>query len=692
MKFGQSIFLCVSIVFFTTRISGQANFLKKYFPKDELTIVKLHGLAVENDSTKFFSFANGYRSKTLHEKNYPLLCCIYGKYAVYYFVNDEIEQALNYFDSSLAIIRNHNLPEYNYYSVYQNRGLMKNQIEDYSGALEDFKKTEGLVLKYKIGDLGSVYSGMATLYVMGYDAGNAKKYVFKAMPFIKIGKNIQRYVKLLNSLSSVYYLENDFKRCDSINAIATRLSKENNLLVEYAECLYDHANSLKTQDRLVETKSVFTELISVLTEIGDWDWKLQVILDLAKISLQTGDLPGAKKLLLLAEKIKPSENMPDIEKIDIYRNLGLIYSNLGLYKKSADAFKIYLQYTELGKSTKGVAKLNQLTNEYERKQDSLNAARDKAFLEMANAHEQEKAAYQLRQQRTIILVSSIGFLIVIVFSFYLLKANRNKEKANKEITFQKGLLTEKNKEITDSITYAKRIQHSLLPLPEYIEALLPEHFLLYLPKDIVSGDFYWVRQINSNELFIAVADCTGHGVPGAMVSALSIQKLNELSEQTNSPSTLLGLLNNSLKKTLNQDQDGFSKDGLDICLCKINKSERKLMYSGANRSLQVFNELGLKREIKATKTGIGGHTPDNQIYAEHELVLEKNELIIMSTDGFADQFGGNENKKITTKRFKDWITEIFSEELKKEALENKYKLWKGQHEQIDDVCVLGFKI
>jgi serine phosphatase RsbU (regulator of sigma subunit) len=215
---------------------------------------------------------------------------------------------------------------------------------------------------------------------------------------------------------------------------------------------------------------------------------------------------------------------------------------------------------------------------------------------------------------------------------------------------------------------------------------------LYLPKDIVSGDFYWVRQINPDELFLAVADCTGHGVPGAMVSALSIQKLNELSEQTNSPSTLLSLLNNSLKKTLNQDQEGFSKDGLDICLCKINKSERKLTYSGANRSLQVFQELGLKREIKATKTGIGGHTPDNQIYAEHELVLEKNELIIMSTDGFADQFGGNENKKITTKRFKDWITEIFSEELKKEALENKYKLWKGQHEQIDDVCVLGFKI
>lgn len=673
-------------------MNSQGNFLKKYFPKEEANIVKLHELAVENDSVKFFEYAQSYKFKALSEKNYSLLCCIYGKYAVYYFIHSNLEMAINSYDSSLALIKKEKLPEYNYYSVYQNRSVIKNQMEDYSGALEDLKKTEALILKYKIGDLGTVYSGMAGVYIMADDAINAKKYVYKAMPYIKVAKNVQRYIKLLKSLSSVYFIEKQYKQCDSVIEIAAKLSKENNLMVDYAEALYDYANSLKNQSRFVEVKPVFTELIEVISGIGDTDWKLQVMLDLTKLNLQLGDKSSAKKLLLLAEKINPSETMPDLEKIDVYRNLALIYDSLGLYKNASFAFKEYMRYTINGKSVKGIAKLNKLTNDYERKQDSLNTAHEKEFVELANIREQEKADYQLKQQRIIIIVSIIGFIIVIGFSVSLLKANRNKEKANKEISFQKSLLTEKNKEITDSITYAQRIQHSLLPLPDYIDILLPQHFLLYLPKDIISGDFYWVKQINANELFVAVADCTGHGVPGAMMSALSIQNLNELSGQSKSPAKLLGQLNNSLKNTLNQEQEGFSKDGLDICLCKINVKDRKITYSGANRSLQIFNGAGLKQEIKATKTGIGGHTAVNQEYAEHEITLDKNELVIMSTDGYADQFGGTENKKITTKRFKEWVAEIFSEELKKEALEKKYTAWKGSNEQIDDVCVLGFKI
>jgi len=692
LKFSRSIFLYAIIFCFNQAINAQGDFLKKYFPKDEANIVKMHKLSLENDSAKFFEFANFHRAKAISEKNYSLLCCIYARYAGYYFLADKISNSMSCFDSIAKLIRKEKLPDYNYYSLYQNRGTIKYQTEDYSGALSDYKKFEEIILKYKVGDLGNVYSGMASLYVMAFDAENGKKYVYKAMPFVKVKKNIAGYVDLLKALGSVYYLEDEFKRCDSILIVAKKICKENNLIIDYAECLYDYANSLKSQRRFIETKSVFTELIQVIEEIGDSDWRLQVMLELTIIHLRLGDRQGAQKILLTAEAITPSETMPDIEKIDVYRNLAKIYDSLGLYKKSTDAFKKYMSISELGKSTKNIAKLNQLTNDYERKQDSINTAREKEFVALANLHEQEKAENQLRQQRIIIFVSIIGFIIVIVFSFTLIKANRNKEKANKEITFQKGLLAEKNKEITDSITYAQRIQYSLLPLPDYIDILLPQHFLLYQPKDIVSGDFYWVRQLNAHELFVAVADCTGHGVPGAMMSALSIQNLNELASQTRSPGKLLSLLNNNLKNTLNQEQEGFSKDGLDICLCKIDVKERKLTYSGANRSLQIFNELGLKQEIKATKTGIGGHTMVNQEYAENEVTLEKNELVIMSTDGFADQFGGNENKKITTKRFKDWIAEIFSEELKKEALEKKYNAWKGSNEQIDDVCVLGFKI
>jgi len=131
---------------------------------------------------------------------------------------------------------------------------------------------------------------------------------------------------------------------------------------------------------------------------------------------------------------------------------------------------------------------------------------------------------------------------------------------------------------------------------------------------------------------------------------------------------------------------------LDICLCKINTKERKITYSGANRSLQIFNEKGLKQEIKATKTGIAGHTLDSQIYTEHEVVLGEGDMVVMSTDGFADQFGGTENKKITTKRFKEWMSEIVFITDKKAELEQRFKAWKGSKDQIDDVCVLGFKL
>ena len=311
---------------------------------------------------------------------------------------------------------------------------------------------------------------------------------------------------------------------------------------------------------------------------------------------------------------------------------------------------------------------------------------------MENLHQQEKAEVKLKQQKIIILISLIGFVAIIGFSISLIRANRNKERANKEISHQKALLDEKNKEVTDSIRYAQRIQQSLLPPQDMLDILLPDHFLLYMPKDIVSGDFFWVKKLNTNEIFIAVADCTGHGVPGAMMSALSIQNLNELSGQTRSPGELLTLLNANLKNTLNQDQEGFSKDGLDICLCKINVKEKKITYSGANRNLNVFNHNGLRTEVKATKAGIGGYTNVKQVYEETDIPVEENDLIVMSTDGFADQFGGAQGKKLTTKRFKEWVTEITSSENKKSELLKRFVAWRGANDQIDDVCVLGFKI
>jgi serine phosphatase RsbU (regulator of sigma subunit)/tetratricopeptide (TPR) repeat protein len=677
-------------IVFTTK--AQRDYVKKYYPKDEKEITELFKLATSGDSAAFFAKANAYRSRTLARKNYELLCNIYNKYAIYYFYAERYSIAEKYFDSIETLIDTRKLPDYVIYNLTATRAVVRYSQGDFYRALKDYKRGEEFILKHKVGNLGSLYSNMATLYLTAHDYVNGKKYTLKALPFARMNKKDNTYIKLLKSLASTYYHDDDYRRGDSILFMATDLSKKENFRGDYAECLYDYGNTLKGRQKFKEAIPVFEELKNVTRELGDLDYCLQATLEVAKVYYALGNKAQAKKYVLESEKIKPSEVMPLVEQMDVLGNRGIIYNGLGMYKEAADCYTHYVRLDALEKENDNYGKLRQLSNEYDRKQDSLNAAREKKFIELNNVREQEKAESKLQQQRIVIIVSLVGFALVIGFVFSLIRANRAKEKANKEISRQRGLLAEKNKEITDSIVYAQRIQQSLLPPVDLMEILLPKHFLIYQPKDIVSGDFYWIKKLNANELLVAVADCTGHGVPGAMMSALSIQNLNELSGQTRSPGELLSLLNTSLRNTLNQDQEGFSKDGLDICLCKVNIKERKIQYSGANRSILVFNETGLKQEVKATKNGIGGHTSANQVYEEHELTIEENDLILMSTDGFADQFGGKDGRKLTTKRFKKWMTDIVSVPDKKAELTRKFAVWKGLNDQIDDVCVLGFKI
>jgi serine phosphatase RsbU (regulator of sigma subunit) len=675
------------------KAKAQGDFLGMFFAKEKEEIQKTHKLAASGDSAAFFQYAAAYRKKAIAKKNYELLCVILEKYAVYYYFTRRPMISLKYFDTIQNIIETRKLPDYMYYTLCRNRGVIYYTTGDFAHALPDYKRIEEVMIKYKVGDMAALYNNYAMMYSTAHDAVNAKKYSYKALPFVKVAKDTLGYIKVLKTLASVYYIEKNFYRSDSVTLAIVDLCKgKSHYKTDYAETLYEYTNSLKNQGRHEDTKPIFEELVKLTKELKDDDWRLQCTWELAKVNVSVNDLAAARKAANEAEKIHPSAAMPVLEQEDVYGNAAVVYQALGLYEKATKAYSKYKEAAEEWHNKNDFAKLGELSRDYEKKQDSINLAREKKIMELNNLREEEKAENKLQQQRTIIIISLLGIIVIIGFSLSLVRANRNKEKANKEISYQKGLLAEKNKEITDSIIYAQRIQQSLLPPVDVMEILLPRHFLVYMPKDIVSGDFYWTKKLNANELFIAVADCTGHGVPGAMMSALSIQNLNELSGQTRSPGQLLSLLNNSLRNTLQQDQEGFSKDGLDICLCKVNIKERKIQYSGANRSLLVFDEKGLKLEIKATKYGIGGHTAATQVYEEHELSVDENDMIVMSTDGFADQFGGKDGRKLTTKRFKDWMTKIISVSDKKQELVRKFAVWKGMNEQIDDVCVLGFKI
>ena len=245
----------------------------------------------------------------------------------------------------------------------------------------------------------------------------------------------------------------------------------------------------------------------------------------------------------------------------------------------------------------------------------------------------------------------------------------------------------------------------MLPELSEIKAKLPNSFILYLPKDIVSGDFYYFQtfnggaehpgrqqQINETGTYIAAADCTGHGVPGALMSMIVHEKIEAATKIFNQPKDILTSINKQVKDALKQYQnENASRDGCDIAFLKL--CEDKLYYSGAYRPLYIFDKENNFSEIKATKTAIAGLTPYDQEFEQHEFDVKTLKAVYAFSDGFADQFGGEKTKKLTTKKFKELLSKIVDLPIdeQKEQLDRFFTQWKGNVEQIDDVLVIGIR-
>jgi ligand-binding sensor domain-containing protein/serine phosphatase RsbU (regulator of sigma subunit) len=260
----------------------------------------------------------------------------------------------------------------------------------------------------------------------------------------------------------------------------------------------------------------------------------------------------------------------------------------------------------------------------------------------------------------------------------------------------KGELEIKNKDITDSINYAKRIQEALLPSKHYIFKKLSQTFIYFRPRDIVSGDFYWFTE-TPDSYIIAAVDCTGHGVPGAFMSLIGSTLLNEIinTNGITSPARILTELNAKIVETLKQERSGFySYDGMDMALCTINKQKTKCLFASAYRPL-YFIRNGDLREIKGNSYSIGGKSIlGEKVFNEHELDLEKNDMLYIFSDGYGDQFSEVNHKKFTTKRLKTLLTLIsgYDVNLQREKVKENFEYWKGKEEQIDDILVIGIKI
>lgn len=300
------------------------------------------------------------------------------------------------------------------------------------------------------------------------------------------------------------------------------------------------------------------------------------------------------------------------------------------------------------------------------------------------------------QYRTFtIIFYFVAMVLTFLVGFYFVNMNQDYEKI---ILHQKDSLEERNKEITDSINYAKRIQTALLPSDHFLETELENHFVLYLPKDIVAGDFYWMETVESNgkkSLLIAVADCTGHGVPGAMVSVICHNALNRCVREfeITDPGMILNKTRELVVAEFEKSHEDV-KDGMDISLLKFEISDSKFSncrWAGANNPLWILRNKEML-EIKGDKQPIGKYA-NSTPFTTHEIEIQKGDTVYLFSDGYADQFGGDKNKKLKSSVFKQLLMDNGTYDLKKQKQELHvyFEKWRGNYEQNDDICVIGIK-
>lgn len=302
------------------------------------------------------------------------------------------------------------------------------------------------------------------------------------------------------------------------------------------------------------------------------------------------------------------------------------------------------------------------------------------------------AAAEMRRQRIILIFVSCFLVLVALLAVVIFRSLRVNQQKNKIITAQKHLVEEKQKEVLESITYAKRLQQAILPPQEYINKFAPKHFILYKPKDIVAGDFYWSENVG-DLFFIAAADSTGHGVPGAMVSVVCSNALNRtvLEFGVTETGKILDKTRELVIETFVKSSSEV-KDGMDISLLCIDLKNKNIFWSGANNPLWYVQDNELK-EIKADKQPIG-KTENPKPFTTHQIDYKENTMFYLFTDGLADQFGGEKGKKFKYKPFADMLlnNSHLQQEQQAEIIDKVFSDWKGALEQVDDVCVIGVRV
>lgn len=563
-------------------------------------------------------------------------------------------------------------------------GILYKEKGDYLNALDSYIKAEKLFEEKNDLDGRTMTTiNLGRIYELQNLFDKALSQYKLALSYCEKTKSKKNQALVLNHLGSFYYSTNDKDKALEYFALYLKSGQELNNSDQIMEGLNNIAVIYQELGQYEQALANFNQYLMYSRKNHD---KHSQVIAYHNIALVYQDQKSIiKSISYLDSSIALATEIRDFEDlIEIYDSYTEIFTKANNYEKAFETFQL-----------KAAAK------------DSLlKQTRDQQFIEMSTKYETDKKDAENKilkseseKQRTINTAITIGLILVAALAFFVYRSYRVKQKANTllskqntEIKQQKGIIEEKQKEILDSISYAKRLQEAILPPINHIQKHLPESFIYYKPKDIVAGDFYWME--HKNDLtFIAAADCTGHGVPGAMVSVVCSNALNRavLEFNLNDPGQILDKTRDLVLETFAKS-DADVKDGMDISLASINSKTLEVQWAGAYNPLW-YTHKGTMHEVTANKQSIG--KTDNPLpFTTHSVRLNKGDSLFLFTDGFADQFGGPKGKKYKYKQLQNLLLESSSlkSNAQLDAIHSAFLKWKGDIEQVDDVCVVGIKI
>ncbi len=516
----------------------------------------------------------------------------------------------------------------------------------------------------------------------------SKPYFEKALEIYKKSENKKAYARTLANLADVYLFLNDDERSLKAEMEAYKISSEihdSSAIAQITGNIGEHYIKKKQFDKAFK----YVTLSKKLQELRGS--KMGVHYNegrLGNIYFQMGDYKNAETYLLSAYDYALKANYQELL---LSTSKLLVDLNMKLGKpEKAGIYQI--KYYTVKDSINNLEKLAKISEmETDRALEKLELEKEKQ-LEISNIKNEQK-----RKQQNIIIGSVMFFLIlVLIFSVIIFKRFKVSRKQNEiigmknaELENKNQLIEEKQKEILDSIHYAKRIQSALLAHKDFIDSNLKENFVLFKPKDIVSGDFYWAASKNDN-FYLAACDSTGHGVPGAFMSLLNIGFLGEAIKEKSilEPHKIFNYVRERLIESISKEgqKDGF--DGILICIDKKNK---KVTYAAANNAPVVIR-AGKLIELECDRMPVGKGELE-QSFTLYDFDFKPSDRFYLYTDGFPDQFGGPKGKKFMYKRFNELLVSLSTKTLNEQSnsLTNEFNSWKGDLEQIDDVCVIGVK-